>query len=327
MLAGRFDSAEFHFRELIRIDPAPDLVRQYRSFLRAIDSSRPVSFRTFGAILPSTNVNRGTRNATFNTDIGQFVIDPESRATSGIGAELGGSASFRLPVDLRSRFLVNSELSGRMYENPDFNSATGTLSASYEYAFAQGRWQAGPYARYAWREDQQGHFALGGQASLGHRLTDTMTAQASGLYEHRTFPDRAFRDGGYFAGTLAVSRQIDPSLSVTLGAGVDRNAPAAPHQRYRGVRVFGGASRQWIGGYDTSVRLEYGRRLFDSDFPLTTAPRRDSFWSISASILNTDVTIAGFAPQLSCSYLDSASNIAFFEFDTTECRIGLTANF
>ncbi|MEM7212659.1 MAG: tetratricopeptide repeat protein [Pseudomonadota bacterium] len=70
MLAEQYDSAEFHFRELIRIDPSPRLVAQYRQFLAVIDDNQPLSMGVFGAVLPSTNVNRGSTSAVFDTDIG-----------------------------------------------------------------------------------------------------------------------------------------------------------------------------------------------------------------------------------------------------------------
>ena len=327
LLAGQYDSAEFHFRELIRIDPVPELVEQYRRFLSVIDDNQPISVRVFGAILPSTNVNRGSSNAAFDTSIGQFVIDEQSRAESGIGAEAGVSGTTRLRVDPRSRFLLDWAVSTRIYENQDFTSATGVLAPAYEYAFAQGRWRAGPYLRYFWSGGDQSYLAAGASAALIHQVTETISVEVNGRAERRAFREQDFRDGMFSSSGVRLRKQIDPSFSVSAGVAIDRDAPQFGYQRYRGYRATAGIQKRWRGGFDTRASAEFGRRLYDDDFPFTTAPRRDKFWGGSFSILTSQFEVAGFTPQLSCSYIQSDSTIGLFEFDATECRVGFSSEF
>lgn len=327
LLAGSYDSAEFHFKELIRIDPQPRLIERYRKFLRIIDDNQPLSIGFFGAVLPSTNINRGTTNAFFDTDLGRFVIDEDSQAESGIGIEAGLSGIARFGVEQNSRFLLNWNIATRIYENPDFNTVTGFLGPAYEYAFPAGRWQAGPYVRYSWHDSDQTNFAIGGQAVLVHRVTQSVSAEVASRYELRTFRDQDFRDGGFASTSVSLRKQLDPSFSINGGVSIDRDGPEAPHQRYRGFRLSAGALKRWQGGFDTRINAEYGQRLYDIDFPFTDEPRRDSFWSTSFSVLNSQLEFWGVSPQLNCSYLTTESNVSLFEFDAAECRVGFSREF
>lgn len=326
-LARQYDSAEFHFKELIRIDPQPRLVEQYRQFLRVIGDNQPLSVSFFGAVLPSTNINRGTTNAFFDTDLGRFVIDESSQAESGIGVEAGLNGVARFGVDQNSRFLMNWSVATRIYENPEFNTVTGFLRPAYEYAFAEGRWRVGPYARYSWHDSDQSNYAVGGQATLVHRLTPSIAAEVSSRYELRTFRDQEFRDGGFASATVTLRKQLDPSFSISGGVSVDRDAPETAHLRYRGVRLSAGALKRWRGGFDTRVNAEYAKRMYDNDFPFLSETRQDTFWSASFSVLNSQLEFWGISPQLNCSYLATASNVALFEFDSAECRIGFSREF
>ncbi|MEM7212660.1 MAG: surface lipoprotein assembly modifier, partial [Pseudomonadota bacterium] len=148
-----------------------------------------------------------------------------------------------------------------MYENHEFKAANVVVAPAYEYAFPDGRWQAGPYFRYYWSGGDQSYFATGTRAALVHRVTDSLSVENDGRAEQRTFRDQSFRDGMFSSSGIRLRQQIDPSFSVNAGIAVDRDSPKIPYQRYRGARASVGMLKRWQGGFDTRASLEIGYQL------------------------------------------------------------------
>lgn len=88
LLNRDYGPAEYHFDALLQIDQNEQMRDGYRGFLNVIEQNKPVGFSGYFSLLPSTNVNRGTANTVFDTTLGQFVIDPNSQAESGVGVQL-----------------------------------------------------------------------------------------------------------------------------------------------------------------------------------------------------------------------------------------------
>ena len=107
LLNRDYGPARFHFEELLKIDQNDQMSDGYRGFLNVIDQNKPVGFSGYFSILPSTNVNRRTTNTVIDTNLGRFVIDPNSQAESGVGAQLGFSGYFRHLTSPTSRISLN----------------------------------------------------------------------------------------------------------------------------------------------------------------------------------------------------------------------------
>ncbi len=327
MLDGQFSAAEYHFRELLRIDKSTAMRAGYQRFLGTIAARRPMGVSAEFALLPSSNINNGTTNTVFDTTTGRFTIDPGSRVVSGLGARLGVSGYFRKQYSPQSRITLNWGLSGTKYKNPTYNSATGTLALAYEHANERSRWSITPHLRHSWRGDDGDNTAVGLVFSLDRRLSVKNTLSISLGRERRFYPVQSYRDGPVTTATFSLSHQLSPALSVWAGVGGETGRPVADHLKYGAVRVFAGVARAWEGGLNTRFSLELGRRDFVGDYPLTTSPRKDSYYSLSATVFNSRVSYRGFTPRLSCSYSKNSSNVAFYDFDSTDCQLGLTRQF
>ena len=107
LLNRDYGRARFHFEELLKIDQNDQMRDGYRGFLNVMDQNKPIGFSGYFSILPSSNVNRGTTNIVFDTNLGQFVIDPNSQAESGVGVQLGFSGYFRHLTSPTSRISLN----------------------------------------------------------------------------------------------------------------------------------------------------------------------------------------------------------------------------
>ena len=48
---------------------------------------------------------------------------------------------------------------------------------------------------------------------------------------------------------------------------------------------------------------------------------------VSVSAYSDKISYMGFAPKVSCSFTFNGSNIAFFDYQATDCQIGFTQRF
>ncbi|SMX32273.1 surface lipoprotein assembly modifier [Actibacterium lipolyticum] len=327
LLDQQFDVAEYHFNALLDIDPNPQLREGYRDFLNVIDRNKPVGLSGYFSLIPSSNINRGTTNAIFDTTSGVYVIDPSSKANSGVGAQVGIAGYFRKQTGPKSRVSVNWNLSGTQYEETIYNYATGSLSLAYERSSTNTKWSISPYLRSTWREDDADSDVTGLSFSIARRLSDKNQLGFSVSHEYRHYPNQSYNNGNFEAAAISLIHQVDPSLSLNVGLGLEQGRPSSPHLQYHGNRIFAGVSKAWEGGLNTVVGIEAGARGFVGDFPLTTAPRKDTFHGISATIYNTRIEVKGFTPRLSCSFIANHSNVAFYDYSTTECQATVSKKF
>lgn len=327
LLNRDYSPARFHFEELLKLDQNDQMRDGYRGFLNVIDQNKPIGFGGYFSILPSTNVNRGTTNTVFDTNLGQFVIDPNSQAESGVGVQLGVSGYFRHLTSPMSRISLNWGISGTKYEEERYNNAVGNLALLYEQITQSGSWFVSPYLRKTWREDDADNNARGLRVGLTHRLNDQNHLGFSISHEYRDYAVQDYQDGTFTSTSISLNHQINPSLSISGGFGFERSAPEANHLKYHGRKLFAGVSKAWEGGLQTSFGLEYGIRDYVGDYPLTYSPRDDDFYKISIGVQHSRIDIQGFTPRLSCSHTINQSNVVFYDYNATECQATISRNF
>jgi tetratricopeptide (TPR) repeat protein len=327
LLNRDYGPARFHFEELLKIDQNDQMRDGYRSFLNVVDQNQPIGFSGYFSLLPSTNINRGTTNTVFDTTLGQFVIDPISQAESGVGVQLGLFGYFRHLTSPTSRVSLNWGLFGTRYKEDRYNSAVGNLAVSYEQVTQSGSWFVSPYFRKTWREDDGDNDARGLNFGLTHRLNDPNRLVFSFSHEYRDYALQDYQDGTFTSGSISLNHQINPSLSISGGFGFERSIPEADHLQYDSGKLFAGLSKAWEGGLQTSFGFEYGIRDFVGDYPLTSFPRDDDFYKISIGVQHSRIDIQGFTPRVSCSHTVNQSNVAFYEYNATECQAMISRNF
>ena len=257
-LARDFRASKFHFETLERSDPVPERRQLYRRFLSLIAQNQPFGIQGFFSIVPSSNVNRGTTNTVFDTTLGQFVIDPSSQVSSGLGVNAGVSGYFRRVLSERRRVALNWGLSGTRYEDDQYDSTTATLGVALETIEPWGSWFASPFARRTWREDDSDNDAFGLTVGGRYGIDARHAISGSISHEFREYPNQSFQDGPFTSLTVYLERQINPALSVNIGFGLERSVPEADHLRYDGARLILGGARAWTGGLQTNASIEYG---------------------------------------------------------------------
>jgi hypothetical protein len=330
LTAGKYDAAQTQLTLLQRIDQNPQMLAGYQQMQGIIAQNRPVGISGIFALLPSTNINKGTSNTVFDTVLGPLVIDPTSQPVSGIGVQLGLSGYFRKVIDANSRIALQWSLAGTLYKNPALASQNGEIALPYEHQFANGGMTIAPFYRVNWGQTGLSLQTTGLRFSATHKLSAQNRIALSLSYEERDYPQTSYQNGGFGSETLSFSRQINPSLSYTIGAAFEQSSvfdPTKTHLAYNGGKLFASVSKAWDGGLRTGFGVEAGYRQFVGDYPLTTAPRADQFYGVNFSLSHARVQVAGFVPSLHCAYTFNASTVAFFDFNVLDCTLGLSKEF
>jgi len=330
LVVEKYEAASTQLDILNRIDQNPQMQAGYRQMQSIIDQNRPVGISGVFALIPSTNINKGTSNTEFVTVLGTLAIDPTSQPVSGVGLQLGVSGYFRKIIDAQSRISLRWSLTGVLYENRAYSSVNGDFSLPYERRLPKGGFSIAPFYRVNWSETGLSQQATGLRFSADRRLSNQNRLALALTYEERDYPTASYQNGAFSSETLSFTRQINPSLSYSLGAAFEQSGVfdlTKTHLAYNGGKLFASVSKAWNGGLRTAVGLEIGYRQFVGDYPLTTAPRADEFYGVNFTLSHARVQVAGFVPSLRCAYTFNTSTIAFFDFDVVDCTMGLSKEF
>ena len=330
LAAKKYNAASTQLGILQRIDQNPQMLAGYRQMQGIIDQNRPVGISGVFALIPSSNINKGTSNTTFVTSLGTLVIDPSSQPVSGVGVQIGVSGYFRKVLDAQSRISLNWSLTGVLYENRAYSSVNGEFSVPYERRMAKGGYSLAPFYRVSWNDAGLSQQASGLRFSADRKLSTQNTLALALTYEERDYSSASYQNGAFSSETLSFSRQINPSLSYAVGTAFEQSGvfdPTKTHLAYNGGKLFASVNKAWDGGLRTGFGLEVGYRQFVGDYPLTTAPRADEFYGVNFTLSHARVQVAGFVPSLRCAYTFNTSTIAFFDFDVVDCTVGLSKEF
>ncbi len=117
-------AARRELRSVLTRPLPPEIARGVERFEEALRRAKPAGANLSLGLAPDSNVNRATRSSTLGTVIGDFTIDPEGQARSGIGLALSGNAYGRLPLSESASLTGRVFGSGRFYRDGRFNDRT-----------------------------------------------------------------------------------------------------------------------------------------------------------------------------------------------------------
>lgn len=324
----RYRAAERRFQELIGRDRNTRNHALYEKFIEEIQRNRPLILTGSFSIIPSTNVNRGSNRLVFDSTIGEFTIDPEAQAQSGIGIRAGLVGVYRWPRVNDRRDILTFRINGTIFEESEFNSVVTSLGFTRQiFIDERTRFDVGTTARHNFRGDDADNTSIGVNAGMTRLLQPNLSLSTVASYEYREFEERDTSDGPFATLRFNLNYQQQPSLAYAFALGVSRRVTEAEQSAFWGADIRLSVSKEWSGGLVTGFSALGGFRNFDGLFPLLGERRSDRFVGISGTIQNRSLSIRGFSPSLTCSYTLTESNVAFFASDVAECVIGLRRRF
>ena len=325
-MLGNLRSAEREFRAAEAAGLPPEVERMVRFYANALSARKPFGGSLEIALAPDSNINRATRSDTLGTVIGDFELDKDAKARSGLGLSLRGQAYLRIGLERNSQLLTRISASGDFYRAGDFNDYALSLQTGPEYTSGRDRiaFYAGPGWR--WYGGDPYSTTLGGGASwqhpMGKRAQLRIEAGISDVDNRRN--------------------DLQDSTVTTLSAALDRAFTA---RAGGGVQLYGNRDKARDPGYATATGglsvyafRELGRTTavvslgyshLEADERLFLYPRRRIDDRFTASVAGTfrSLRIGSFAPLLRLRYERNRSSIELYDFRRIAGEFGVTSAF
>lgn len=322
-----YEAAEYQLEVLLEEDENERNRAQYRTAQRRILREKPYGISGSFAIVPSSNVNRGTTNSVFSTGLGDFVIDEGGKETPGTSISANVSAYWRFQLEGKNTITINGSVAGAKNIDADSASYSFKLWADYRNPIERGYWQVSPKYTLNYISDEKSHSTTGLDVKLLRQTSkENIWTYALGGY-YGNFYETDYRNGMYWNGSVSLRRKLSPSLSITGKLGTGAGMPDPEHLQYHVYSASVDVSKSWASGWRATVGAAVDYKPFVGNFTAVEYPREDRGRTLRMSVMNSNFNIGGASPRLGCSIKDVESNIAFYDYVVQECSIGFTRRF
>lgn len=325
-MLGNLGSAERELRAAQAESLPPEVERMVRFYANALSANKPYGGSIEVSIAPDTNINRATRSDTLGTIIGDFTLDQNAKAKSGVGLDVQGQTWLRIGIDRRASLLVRLSGNATLYRDHAFDDFILGVQAGPEYKSGRDKiaFSAGPVWR--WYGTDPFTFTLGTNASWQHPMGARAQLRVEGGVAHVDNRRNDLQD----ATSFSLSAGLDRAFSARFGGGLQlaayREAARDPGYATKSGGLTGYLFREL--GKTTAV-LTLGWNHLEADQRLFLYPRRRIENRYSASLSGTfrALRIGGFAPLARLRWERNVSTIEIYDYMRLAGELGLTAAF
>jgi hypothetical protein len=334
-LAGDPEAASYHLRDLARTAESDDLRRNFEAYLDAIKRDRPWRIGGYLSLAPSTNINGRTtenviviENCPFDpSGRCEFVIDPGSRAASGIGLTGGisGERHFFLSND------ITVTLSGRLdavkYVDSQFDRLSARAGAHVRKKLGDTTIGGGVVAEYSMLGWAPYRDAAGFEFEVGRAMGPATHLLVSTSLMYQRFADFPQMNGPAASVGVVVGHALGPGQSLTTGMSFTFERTTANHLDSDALRTFVGYGREWNGGFITYVEPSVTLRRFRGIDPAFGVRREDIEVGARVALSHRKLNFMGFMPRFEYAYTRQFSTITFQRRETHSANVVLTREF
>lgn len=314
-LAGQDDAARHNAEMLVAAGVDDRIGGGMRALIGAIDDRRPIRFRGFASLLPSTNINGGTDQTTIIIGGLPFAVNPNARRQSGIGVMLGGEVLFRQRFRKDWAMVGSLAATGRYYPSIGRLDLIADASAGIEKKSASGTFIASIVARQDLANLQatfrEAGVQLEGSGFIGKkgRLYGKLRVTA------RDYLNETTRDGYRVEVSGFYDRFLGAHRFVRVLGGVVTEQVTVPIFSYHEFQAGIGFNTELPHGFTLYTQALYADRHY-VDPLLFFGRRRDHRIEAQATLTKRNLNFFGLAPQLTYSFVRNISNYVFEDTTT-----------
>lgn len=303
-----------------------DVKQLVRFYSRALDARKPLGGSIKVALAPDSNINRATRSDTLGTVIGDFILDDEAQAKSGIGLDLQGQGYVRLGIEPGADLLVQASGSATLYRAADFNDVNVGIQAGPQYTWGSNQltFSFGPSWRWYGRTPYSS--TIGGNVSWQRPTGKRSQLRIDGGIAHQTNKRNPLQTADDF--TLSAS--FDRAFSARTGGGVQvygfREAARDPGYSLASggasIYLFRELGRATVVGTLGYSHLEADARLF-----LYPKRRIEDRYNASLAMTLRSLRLGSFAPLVRLKWERNRSSIEIYDYRRIAAEFGVTSAF
>jgi tetratricopeptide (TPR) repeat protein len=323
---GDEGSALRELRALRTIDLPTTVARFVDRLSDSLRATKPLGFQVEVALAPDSNINRATRSDTLGTVLGDFTLDEESKARSGVGVAIRGMAQARQPITDGVKLVARASGEARLYRDKDHNDISLDLTVGPEFQLGSTRFsaEAGVVQQWYGMEPYQFGIRLAGSATrpVGP------TSQIRGDVGFRTVNNRlnVLQDGHGLSARVRYERALSSSMLISASIGLDRFN--ARDDAYSTKFIGGGVTAyRDIGRVTLSTGVEAGILKADERLLLLPKVREDRLIRFQVSSVFRQLTYGGFSPMIRLVVERNKSTVEFYDYARKRMEVGVVRAF
>lgn len=325
-LLGDLGAARRELRAAQAAGLPPEVERAVRFYAAALQAGKPFGGSIELALAPDSNINRATRSDTLGTVIGNFLLDENARARSGIGLALRGQAWVRQGLNRAASLLIRVNTSATLYRDPQFRDVAAGFQLGPEFRSGADRIAISAGPTWRWYGTDPYSRSFGGESSWLHPLGPKAQTRVALGITHTANLRNALQSGT----TLSLSTGLDRALSARAGLGFGLAASRTAAQDPGWSDASGGVSAYvWREAGRTTLVATIGYNRLEADARLFLFPRRRVDDRFTASLAATWRAIQwkGFAPLTRISWERNRSTVELYAYRRISAELGITSAF
>jgi thioredoxin-like negative regulator of GroEL len=225
---GELDSARRELRAAEASGLPPEVERLVRFYARALSSPKRFGGGFEVALAPSNNINRATGSDTLGTIIGDFIIDEEAQAKSGIGLSVRGQAYYRPPLSDTADLLLRISSSGDLYQDKRFDDMVLQAEGGPQFRFGAGQVALSAIVAHRWFGLDSYSSSFGGNGNFQHPLGKRAQLRLDGSVIRTENEFNELQDSNRYSLSAAVDRAFTQSFGGGIQLSGTREAAADP---------------------------------------------------------------------------------------------------
>lgn len=323
---GDEQSALRELRALSSANLPPSVRRFVDRMAASLQTSKPFGFHFELALAPDTNINRATRSDTLGTVLGDFTLDQDAKAKSGVGINLRTFANGRLGLSDELTIVGRVTGDASLYRHADFNDIGVDLSVGPEWQLdrVQINAEAGIGQRWYGMKNFQRSERLGASVLVPVGSVSQLRVDAYARHVDNRFND--LQDGRGFSGQVLFERAMSPRLLVSaslLGDWFNARDAAYSTRSWRA----GLAAYREVGSMTLSTTFDIGRLKADERLLLLPETRSDRYSRLSFGAVFRRLSVHGFAPLTRLVIERNRSSVEFYDYKRTRTEVGISRAF
>jgi len=323
---GRLGDARRELRAAEAAGLPPEVERLVRFYAASLKETKPLGGSIELALAPDSNINRATRSDTVGTVIGNFTLNDDAKARSGLGLAVRGQVYARAPVTSGASLLLRANVSADLYRDPQFHDVLIGVQAGPEMAIGKDRLtlSAGPLFR--WYGAAPYSTTVSGTANVIHPLDAKAQLRIEGAFARTINHRNALQTANITAASIAYDR----ALSARFGGGVQLNASRTLARDPGYSDVTAGASAyafRELGRTTVVVNAGFSRLESDRRLGLYPLRRLDNRLTIGASATWRALQWKGLAPLTRLTWERNASTLELYRYTRVAAQFGITSAF
>lgn len=323
---GDQDAARRELRAVRSAGLPPTVARFVDRLSASLQASKPLGFHVELALAPDSNINRSTRSDTLGTIFGDFTLDQDSKARSGIGAAVRGLAQARLPLAHNLELTGRASADANLYRDKDFSDISVDLSAGPEWRIGRTRLtaEAGVGQHYYAMKPYQRSLRIAGSMSRPIGSVSQARIDVAARWSDNRIND--LQDGHGISTRLRLERALSPQMLVSGFVGVDRfiaKDDAYSTQSWSvGVTTF-----REVGRVTLIAGAEFGGLKAADRLALLPEKRSDRLTRFHVGAVFRQLEFAGFAPMTRLVIERNRSTIEYYDYQRTRTEFGISRAF